>query len=152
MADQARPVLAAVRGRRHDLEAVLGQVERALAAPGAGRAGRWLAGVRSELSHRRGGFARHVEITEGSGGLHEEIVRRAPRLAPMVARLQDDHAAIGRAIEERLAAIPEDAGDDERVADTREAVLALLARLTRHRQSGADLIYEAYSVDIGSGD
>jgi hypothetical protein len=28
----------------------------------------------------------------------------------------------------------------------------LLGRLVRHRQRGADLIYEAYQTDIGGGD
>ena len=34
----------------------------------------------------------------------------------------------------------------------REAGTALLARVVRHRQPGADLLYEAYEVDVGAMD
>ena len=42
--------------------------------------------------------------------------------------------------------------DVEQVKDVREEALGLLQAIARHRQRGADLIYEAYSVDIEAGD
>ena len=33
----------------------------------------------------------------------------------------------------------------------RVELTALLAALARHRQRGADLVYEAYAVDLGGG-
>ena len=39
--------------------------------------------------------------------------------------------------------------DPEAVARHREAATELVGRIVRHRQRGADLIYEAYEVDIG---
>jgi hypothetical protein len=38
------------------------------------------------------------------------------------------------------------------VADLRERANRLLGHLIRHRQQGADLIYEAFETDIGGGD
>ena len=38
------------------------------------------------------------------------------------------------------------------VDDLRERATGLLGHLVRHRQRGADLIYEAYQTDIGGGD
>jgi hypothetical protein len=35
------------------------------------------------------------------------------------------------------------------VEAVRELAIALLAKLSRHRQRGADLVYEAYQTDIG---
>ena len=35
--------------------------------------------------------------------------------------------------------------------DLRVELTALLAALARHRQRGADLVYEAYAVDLGGG-
>jgi len=35
--------------------------------------------------------------------------------------------------------------------EVRVELTALLAALARHRQRGADLIYEAFAVDIGGG-
>lgn len=153
MPEEVTSTVGAVRGRRLELEEVLGQVERAIAAPGPGRASQWVQEVRTQLSTLRDSFARHVEIIEGPGGLHEEILRRAPRLGRMVARLQEDHTGIREAIEENVASLLPRPGEGGRsVPEIREAVLRLLGRLTRHRQLGADLIYEAYSVDIGSGE
>ena len=37
-------------------------------------------------------------------------------------------------------------------ADLRTAALRVLERLARHRHLGADLVYEAYQVDIGPAD
>ncbi len=53
--------------------------------------------------------------------------------------------------ERRLSAPP---ADDTYVAwaeELRVELTALLAALARHRQRGADLIYEAYAVDLGGG-
>ena len=41
------------------------------------------------------------------------------------------------------------ATDVEDVDEVRDAGLALLGRLSRHRQRGADLIWDAYQTDIG---
>ena len=43
------------------------------------------------------------------------------------------------------------AGGADDVAGAREAVLGLLGAFARHRQLGADLVYEAYETDIGGG-
>jgi hypothetical protein len=43
--------------------------------------------------------------------------------------------------------------DDEATAEAvREAAVALVAQLVRHRHAGADLLYAAYSVDISAAD
>jgi len=39
--------------------------------------------------------------------------------------------------------------EEEWVDAQRDRLLALLGSLVRHRQRGADLVYEAYAVDIG---
>jgi hypothetical protein len=40
-------------------------------------------------------------------------------------------------------------GDDWPLDDARDDVQRLLGEIVRHRQHGADLVYEAYHVDIG---
>ena len=42
-------------------------------------------------------------------------------------------------------------GEDD-IDDLRERATELLGHIVRHRQRGADLIYEAYETDIGGGD
>ncbi len=40
-------------------------------------------------------------------------------------------------------------GTADVIVDLRESVMEVLVDLARHRQQGADLLYEAYAVDIG---
>ena len=87
-------------------------------------------------------------MTEGSDGLHDAVLGMTPRLSNSVRRLVDEHTVIKELVEDLLARVrpPVAAGD----ADTiRELGTALLGRLARHRQHGADLIYQAYQVDLG---
>jgi hypothetical protein len=75
----------------------------------------------------------------------------APRCANTVDQIKRDHRDILadiRALEAR-ARRGDDAGQ---IKDVREEAMGLLQALARHRQRGADLIYEAYSVDIEGGD
>jgi hypothetical protein len=90
----------------------------------------------------------HVEITEAEDGLYAEILPAAPRLAHMMDVLRREHHEIREALDHALHAIeaPEGAGEPEAL---REELLGLLGHLVRHRQKGADLLYEAYDVDLG---
>ncbi len=49
---------------------------------------------------------------------------------------------------DRLEHVPAERSDDENAA-IREQALQLLTAIVRHRQLGADLLYEAYDVDVG---
>jgi hypothetical protein len=145
----AKPLEVASR-RRVDLHAGLVAMEEALAAPAPGRGRQWAEDVRSALLRLQEVFHRHVDMTGGEHGLFADVVRTSPRLHGAVARLDEEHTAIASVIVEELERL-RDPGFHEDPADTRERLLDLLGRLVRHRQRGADLIYEAYSVDIGGG-
>jgi hypothetical protein len=139
----------AVRGRREELGQILGEVKRAILASGSSP--RW-AEIRSGLHRLQLRFSEHLEVTEAPTGLHEEVLRRAPRLSGMVARLQREHRDIGKAIDDTMALLRADDLGPGRLAQAREGVEELLVSLERHRRLGATLVHEAYSVDIGSGD
>ena len=149
--DLPTPALEAARGRRLELHAALVDTEQALAAPAPGRASEWARDVLDRLEVLRAAFDRHVEVTEGPGGLYDEIRERAPRLLRKLESLRAEHPAIGEAIAGALARVAGVSGGED-VTETRAAVLAVLARLARHRQAGSDLVYEAYNVDVGAGD
>jgi hypothetical protein len=143
------PLKAASR-RRADLHAGLVAVEQALASPAPGRTHEWVEGVRAKLLVLQEAFERHIDTTSGEGGLFADVIRVSPRLAGAVTRLDQEHAAITSAIGEEVQRLLDPACVDD-AADTRERLLDLLGRLARHRQRGADLVYEAYAVDIGGG-
>ncbi len=147
----ARGELDAVRIRRAEMRESLGAVEQALAAPAPRQEEQWAAGVHAALAALAAEFAAHIEVTEGSGGLHEAILGGDLRLANAVAALTAQHAQISQ----RLGALVDGSAASVDTADVeqmRDRATDLLAALARHRQRGADLIYEAFATDIGGGD
>jgi hypothetical protein len=144
--------LEAAKGPRLSLRRALADFEDALAAPSLGRAAGWASRLTAVLEHLRSVWAVHVEVTEGPGGLYEEIMENAPRLANMIDRFRREHATIAGSLDAalaRLRALPD--GDGGATADEalRNRLVQLFADLVRHRKRGLDLVYEAYHVDIG---
>jgi hypothetical protein len=129
----------------------MGALESALAAPAADRCVIWGELVHQALVDLADDFVDHIEVTEGPDGLHQAILTGAVRLANAVNALAAEHVVITTEIAAlvRQTEPPVTARD---VDPTRERATSLLAALVRHRQRGADLIYEAYDTDIGGGD
>lgn len=147
----ARSELDAVRLRRAELRETLNLLEAALAAPASGRAVVWGEAVHASLVMLADDFTAHVEVTEGPGGLHQAIVAGDVRLANPVDALTAEHADIA-AEAAALVTDSEAPVTPADVDDLRERGTRLLSALIRHRQRGADLIYEAFQTDIGGGD
>jgi hypothetical protein len=140
--------LGTVIRRRAELRHTIVDVEQALARPAPGRLQEWAAEVREGLAHLSADLEAHVDVTQAEAGLHEDILAAAPRLANSVERLRREHQEIRDSLvaARDLLEAPEEGDWPTQV---RERVTSLLTRLIRHRQRGADLIYEAYQVDVG---
>jgi hypothetical protein len=146
-----RTELDAVRARRAELRETLNLLEAALAAAARGREMIWGEAVHATLVMIADDFGAHVEVTEGPGGLHEAILAGAVRLANAVDALTEEHEQIAEEIAVLVAdSAPPLAASD--MDDLRERATRLLGHLIRHRQRGADLIYDAYATDVGGGD
>jgi hypothetical protein len=144
----ADPGLARLRHVRAELGGSMAALEQALAAPAPGRHEAWAERVDVALVELSADFGEHVAVTEGSDGLHDAVVEAAPRLSNPVRRLAAEHTVIRRLVGELLERVrPTVAAGD--VDAIRGHGTALLGRLARHRQRGADLIYQAYEVDLG---
>jgi hypothetical protein len=146
-----RTELDAVRVRRAELRETLSALEYTLASPASGRAVIWGEAVHASLVLLADDVSAHVEVTEGPGGLHQSILAGDLRLANPVAALTAEHGQMAEEVAGLVAdsAAPVTPND---VSDLRERATTLLGHLLRHRQRGADLIYEAYQTDIGGGD
>jgi hypothetical protein len=147
--------LEAVRGQRRSLRGALVAVEDALAAPvhhdpSGAQERAWAATLREAVEHLAEVFALHVEVTEGPGGLYEDLLDATPRLDNTVRRFKAEHQAVTAIIDTELSRLSAklDGGEAD-LEQSRRRLTRLLGRLVRHRQEGADLIYEAYEVDIG---
>ena len=144
--------LEAARGQRLSLRRAIAELEDALAATddpdGLGGQDSLGARLAPALEHLREVFAVHVEVTEAPGGLYQEILENAPRLANRVTRFRREHAEITEGIRRGLAECAT-ATTPEATAALRDRSVRLFADLVRHRKRGLDLVYEAYHVDIG---
>ena len=151
--------LQAATGQRLSLRRAIDGLEKTLtpAAAEGGETGAWLDSLGGALTHLDEVFAIHVQVTEGAGGLYDEIVENAPRMANRVKRFRREHADIGGAIQRGIAEAKvasarlaeREARDPGEVEALRDHAVRLLADLVRHRKRGLDLVYEAYHVDIG---
>lgn len=146
MNETVAPAVDSARSRRADLHGIMVQLEEALAAAAPGREESWAQRVHGVVDRLAEAFAHHVEATEGTDGLFEQVRRRAPRLDMQCRHLTNEHRRIDEELATAKAAL--DGGVDE----ARKRLLDLLAHLARHRQGGADLVYEAYAVDLGGSD
>lgn len=142
--------LDAVRRRRAELRESIALLEAALSAP-PDRPDVWGEQVQLGVNRLATDFRDHLDVTEGAGGLHETIIESSPRLVHAVEVLGAEHREIDSAISGLGAATeaPVMAADVEAVTQRAARLLDLLAK---HRQRGADLVYEAFEQDLGAGD
>jgi hypothetical protein len=108
----------------------------------------WIDGVRGALLMLRTDLQEHRDVTSGPLGTHRRILGMTPRLSKAVADLDREQADIARLLNRALAGVagPTSAIHVDRV---RAEGLALLRRLTRYQQRGADMVHEADQVDLG---
>ena len=140
-----------VRQHRAGLRAAIGSVERALSSAARGRVKAWSTDLRDELANLNEALEQHIAITEAPDGLLADITSAVPRLAHRVQKTKDDHVVLRAAVAAAIEALPD--GDDEnQVPNARTKVVELLTAIVHHRHLGADLVYEAYNVDIEAGD
>lgn len=143
------PALSAAQVRRRELRAALVALEDAVSS--AARTGiEWREQVVARLTDLGQAFEHHVAETEGPAGLYDEMQALAPHLSDKAQRLREEHPTLKAGIEEALARVAQ--MGPASVEDERTALEGLMGRVVRHRQRGADLIWEAYMVDVGGSD
>lgn len=136
---------AGVARRRRDLYEAMRRLEVAVARP-SGLAD-WRIEIEAALTDLDRSLFDHIAQIEASDGLFVEILSQATHLEPIVETLRKEHRGMAEACHEAVG----------RAADwapqrLRRRVNALLVRLALHRQTGAELLFDAYNVDIAAGD
>jgi hypothetical protein len=132
-----------------DLRSAVLELEEAAAVPARGKG--WAMRMGGALRRLADDLEAHAVAEDGPGGLYRRVMSDAPRLAGEVRRLRselDEMRGLVTWLLNVVAAGPVTQGVDWAL-DVREDVTVLMGRLVRHRQSDADLIYEAYTVDVG---
>lgn len=139
------------RVRRTALGDAADLIEDLLARPGSDP--QWTMRVADSLQGLRTAFDAHVAEVESADGLLPQLVRDAPRVANGVRRMELEHVSIAADLDAAAELVRSCGGEcgADVVDQIREAVVDVLRSISRHRQKGADLVYEAYNVDIGGG-
>ncbi len=145
------PALQQAGQRRKTLHDSLVHLEEALSSPAAGRIQDWTAVVTKEMHEVGAAFEQHIVVTEQPDGLYDEILERAPRLAGNVRRLREEHPEITAGIAKMIAKLDDTqiGADSWPLEQARDDLQRFIGSVIRHRQRGADLVWEAYNVDIG---
>lgn len=141
--------LDAVLRRRAELRDSILSLEQALTRPAHGRGKEWTADVLESLRHVQDDVDAHIAGTESADGLYAQILENAPRLANAINRLRSEHQEIKGLLAHADGSLAASPDEEEWVADVREELTRLMGRLVRHRQKGADLLYEAFHIDVG---
>lgn len=141
-------LMETMRLRRAELRESLDALERALAAPTVSDSTRWWEHVHVALVEVFADFREHIEVSEGPNGLHDEMRRSAPWLSGPVDQLTREHVEIQTRLD-ALLAHGEVPAQRRSLEEIREDATLLLGQLVRHRQRGADLLFEALEVDLG---
>ena len=147
------PFMGEVLEQREELLDAVLALEHALSLPARDAA--WPTRVRAGLDELAGALVRHTEVTEAPDGLFDQVMAGSPTLAAPVDRLRREHVTLQSGIEvgrRLVAAAAANAGDTDAVEHARDEIVDLIRRFLRHRQRGADLLYDAYAVDVGAGD
>lgn len=149
-------LLSATRARREELHGAICAVETVLASAAHDPA--WKPRLQRRLDRLAASFRVHVEATEGEDGLYSEVLRTSPRLAFAIEQLTAEHDQIEVLLQtvRRLAAdgdtLPQGPDLDAWIDRVRSEGTQLIGLLTKHRQKGADLLYEAFAQDIGGNE
>lgn len=139
------PEVATRRERLYDAMCLVEQRRR----PPPGDPEQWREDLRGAVGQLDDVLADHVAATEASGGFFDELVGQTTgRLTPAVQRLRSDHQLTRELTRELLVRIELESPPEalQRLADD------LLEVLRAHRHKGAELLWEAYGVELGVGD
>jgi hypothetical protein len=102
----------------------------------------WAGRFRQALHDLSEAYNDHVDDAEAPGGFFVDLTEADPRLEVEVAVLRQDHTSLATRFQGLLSADPD---DDSILSDTAELLLDLEA----HENLGADLMYRAFSEDLG---
>lgn len=144
-------ILGEIRIRRDELYVAILGLENAVSAPSKGRIVDWAHGVADHVERVRAAFKKHVAITENPGGLFDDVMDQAPRLAHAIAELRRNHKSLQSLLDDAERSIP-NVHNVNRVERTRARLLDLIRDFLEHRHRGSELVYDAYNVDLGAGD
>ena len=144
-----RSAIQMARRKRRALHETMIEFEAVLTLPRG--APSWVEDLARHLRALELALDDHIREVESDQGIIAQILQAVPRLASHAEDLYADHRRLTIEFVEvgDLIRSFDPDGDGDAVRALREAALELIQQLSRHRQRGSDLVYEAYCLDIG---
>lgn len=110
----------------------------------------WMEKIEEALSALLASLNRHVDDIEAEDGLFAEVLERAPRMRPMVDTLRQEHQELLATCRSALETARDEPDTKPRIM--RRRIMAILGRLSMHRQDGAELLFDTHNLDLAAGD
>lgn len=145
VATESSSLRAALVLRERLYDTVL-SLSRAITAPVASGK-RWRRRMSDALARVDRALDEHIAESEGEDGVLGEIINQAPRLRREVSILQSEHVELSEACRRLQLMIQSDASE----LALRRRAHDLCVRFGEHRYRGADLVYDAFDIDLGGG-
>jgi chromosome segregation ATPase len=146
--DESQQLTTKRADRDRSLDA-LQNVERRAGTAGPGREDAWLDELRASAFELE--VALTVERSDGNE-LFDDIEHAEPRLHHRIVQLRTQYRNLADAVHNLRMALEESESRELDVADVRRTLDQLATELRYLRAREADLVYEAYTVDLGAGD
>lgn len=128
------------------------RLEAALASPAPGREEIWRRRVSAELNGFYDALAAHVAATESPSGLFGDVEEVEPAFHHRIGRLRREHLDLMAQTQSLETHLATHGGETLNFHDLRQRAGWLLTALRHHQALEADLIFELYDLDVGSGD
>ncbi len=137
--------------REHSLHA-LQTLELRAGSPAPGREAEWLRHVRDALDVLERMLATQHENSADDDSILSDIQRAQPRLHNRVVQLRRDYRDLNEAVTRLHTQLEATPPDEIHFADVRQRLDRVATELRYQHAREADLIYEAFNVDLGAGD
>jgi hypothetical protein len=152
-APERQKLIQQARAQHDALLDAIHRLEAALTSAAPGREQVWNRQVIEKLGAVVDLLDEHAHSAEVKDGLLEIIGGAQPRLLHRVERLRREHVALHEQASALIRQIDHHAAEETPdFHDIRQRTTWLLAAVRHHRAAAADLIFEAFSTDIGVGD
>jgi len=142
--------LDTIKDRRQSLENAQHALTEALSQVRANEsAGLQL--VQQAAEHANAVLEDHIEQTEAPGSIFENVIQDAPHLENKVRGLRHAHLGLKAKLDmvRKISASAIESTVEAAIGELEMAAFEFLDALTIHRHQGAELLYQAYQVDLG---
>jgi hypothetical protein len=149
ISEQGNSVATSRGDRARSLDS-LHDVERRASAAGPRRPDEWRHDLLKALDGLGDSLHEQFATSAGANSLLSSVVEESPHLESSVSELRRRQVALGDRIDELRRELGDHVRDVD-VGGVRHEVAQITAEIRELRAWEADLVYEAYSVDLGVG-